>query len=152
MCSFYRYNIGGYLLYLGEENNYLTYISLNPLPKNYMEKETPFLKKVKTELEEYFKKERTTFDLPVKFEGTAFQKKVWRCMQTISYGTTLSYQELAIKSGHPKACRAVGNVCHNNKILIVVPCHRVVAKNHLGGFGCDISLKIKLLSLEGSLK
>ena len=152
MGSFYRYNIGGFNFYIGEENNYLTYISITKIPENYQEKETILIKKAKIELEEYFQKERTTFDLPIKFQGTEFQKKVWEEMQKIAYGTTLSYQKLAEMVGKPKACRAVGNVCHNNKILIVIPCHRVVAKNHLGGFGCDISMKIRLLSLEGSLK
>lgn len=69
-------------------------------------------------------------------------------MQQIPYGSTLSYGELAKKIGNPKSSRAVGSACHNNKILILIPCHRVTAKNSLGGFGCGIDMKVNLLELE----
>ena len=100
------------------------------------------------ELEEYFNGIRTNFDIPIKLEGTDFQKKVWNEMKNIPYGKVVSYGELAKLVGRPKAVRAIGSVCHNNKILILIPCHRVVAKNSLGGFGCGIDMKIRLLELE----
>ena len=73
---------------------------------------------------------------------------VWQEMMNIPYGSVLSYGELAKNVNNPKAVRAIGSVCHNNKILIIVPCHRVVAKNSIGGFSSGIEIKIKLLELE----
>lgn len=73
-------------------------------------------------------------------------------MMNIPYGKVLSYGKLAEKVGSPKAARSIGSVCHVNEILIIVPCHRVVAKNSLGGFVCGIDMKVKLLELENGEK
>ncbi len=148
--KYYKYKLFGLELFIGEDNGYITYISCDKLPDSYILEETPLILKTKKELEEYFFHKREHFDIPIKLEGTEFQKRVWRKMQEIPYGKVVSYKELAILSGSPKAARAIGNICHNNKILIIVPCHRVVASNGLGGFGLRLDVKVRLLELEGN--
>ena len=101
------------------------------------------------QLEEYFDGRRKEFDIPIKLRGTEFQKKVWNELLKIPYGETVSYKEIAIKIGNPKACRAVGMANHNNPILIIVPCHRVINENKkLGGYALGLDLKRRLLELE----
>ena len=101
------------------------------------------------QLEEYFDGRRKEFDIPIKLRGTEFQKKVWKELLKIPYGETVSYKDIAIKIGNPKACRAVGMANHNNPILIIVPCHRVINENKkLGGYTLGLDLKRKLLELE----
>ena len=102
-----------------------------------------------TQLREYFAGERTVFDLPVALEGTLFQRAVWRKLQEIPYGETISYGELASRIGKPKASRAVGSANGANRIPIVIPCHRVIAAGgKLGGFGGGLPVKEALLALE----
>lgn len=149
--SFYKCNIGGYPFTIVEENKFITYITLDNLDLNIPCKKTELIDRTIKELEEYFNGSRKEFDIPIKLTGTKFQNKVWERMRNIPYGSVMSYGELAKKVGSPKACRAIGSSCHNNKILILVPCHRVVAKNSLGGFGCGLDMKIKLLELEKTI-
>ena len=111
--------------------------------------ENELCRKVKLELNEYFSKVRTYFDIPLKFEGTSFQLKVWKALYKIPYGKTCFYQDIAINIGAPKACRAVGGANNKNPIIIIVPCHRVIGKNgSLTGYGGGLDLKEKLLDLE----
>ena len=113
--------------------------------------ETGLMKKAYSELMEYFSGKRHTFDLPLHLEGTDFQMQVWKALQDIPYGKTCAYKDIAIKTGRPSACRAVGGACHNNPILIMIPCHRVLGTNGaLTGYGGGISLKKLLLALESS--
>lgn len=101
------------------------------------------------QLEEYFDGRRKEFDIPIKLRGTEFQKKVWNELLKIPYGATVSYKDIAIKIGNPKACRAVGMANHNNPILIIVPCHRVINENKkLGGYALGLDLKRRRLVLE----
>jgi methylated-DNA-[protein]-cysteine S-methyltransferase len=103
------------------------------------------------QLREYFAGRRTEFDLPLAPEGTPFQRSVWRCLQEIPYGETISYAELAKRVGNPKASRAVGSANGKNRIAIIIPCHRVIAADGtLGGFGGGLPTKLKLLDLERS--
>lgn len=107
------------------------------------------LDKVKRELAEYFAGTRTEFDIPVRLQGTKFQVAVWRALCRIPYGTTYSYLDLAKAVGNPKACRAVGGANNKNKILIIVPCHRVIGKDgSLVDFGAGLTAKKYLLELE----
>jgi methylated-DNA-[protein]-cysteine S-methyltransferase len=102
------------------------------------------------QLGEYFGGRRTTFDLPLAPAGTVFQRKVWRRMQEIPFGQTISYGELAKRIGSPKASRAVGAANRSNPIPIVIPCHRVIGSNgKLTGFGGGLPTKQALLALEG---
>jgi methylated-DNA-[protein]-cysteine S-methyltransferase len=101
------------------------------------------------QLREYFSGNRREFDLPLAPEGTAFQKMVWRGLQEIPYGETISYGELARRVGNPKASRAVGAANGKNPLPIVVPCHRVIgASGKLGGFGGGLPVKQALLAIE----
>lgn len=116
---------------------------------NKINKETDIIKKVYKELDEYFKGNRKTFDIHLKIEGTEFQKKVWMALLEIPYGETRSYLDIAKKIGNPKASRAVGMANHNNKIMIVIPCHRVIGSNKkLVGYAGGLDIKEKLLKLE----
>jgi methylated-DNA-[protein]-cysteine S-methyltransferase len=101
------------------------------------------------QLREYFAGRRAEFDLPLAPEGTEFQRTVWRNLQDIPYGETISYGELAKRVGNPKASRAVGAANGQNPIPIVIPCHRVIGANgKLTGFGGGLPTKEALLALE----
>ena len=101
------------------------------------------------QLREYFAGRRAAFDLPLAPQGTAFQKSVWRGLQRIPYGATISYGELARWVGNPKASRAVGAANGTNPLPIVIPCHRVIGANGgLTGFGGGLPIKQALLELE----
>lgn len=110
---------------------------------------SPLLEKAKEEIEEYFQGKRKTFDLPLDAKGTEFQKKVWKELLDIRYGETLSYGEIGDRIG-TKAYRAIGNACGKNPIPILIPCHRVVGKDNIGGFSLGLDLKRKLLDIERS--
>jgi methylated-DNA-[protein]-cysteine S-methyltransferase len=109
----------------------------------------PVLKDTATQLEEYFARERTAFDVPMEMDGTEFQKEVWRELSRIPYGQTISYGELARRVGRPKGPRAVGQANGRNPIPIIVPCHRVLAGNGIGGYGGGLPMKRALLAVEG---
>lgn len=101
------------------------------------------------QLKQYFAGKREEFDLPLAPEGTEFQRAVWRRLQEIPYGETISYGELAKRIGNPKASRAVGAANGSNPIPIVIPCHRVIGSNgKLTGFGGGLPVKERLLALE----
>lgn len=110
----------------------------------------PVLREAVRQLGEYFKGKRTSFDLPIEFQGTEFQKKIWKALCKIEFGKTETYGELARKIGSPKASRAVGAAIGRNPVSIIVPCHRVVGSNgSLTGFAGGIKTKSWLLEHEG---
>jgi methylated-DNA-[protein]-cysteine S-methyltransferase len=110
---------------------------------------SPILKETATQLEEYFAGERTDFDLRMELDGTPFQREVWAELARIPYGETISYGELARRVGRPNGPRAVGQANGRNPIPIIVPCHRVLASNGIGGYGGGLKVKRALLALEG---
>jgi methylated-DNA-[protein]-cysteine S-methyltransferase len=104
---------------------------------------------LKIQLEEYFKKERTIFKIPLQLVGSPFQIKCWKELLKIPYGKTISYKEEAINIENEKACRAVGNANGQNMIAILVPCHRVISNNgKIGGYSSGVEKKEFLLKLE----
>jgi methylated-DNA-[protein]-cysteine S-methyltransferase len=105
---------------------------------------------VTAQLAEYWAGRRRAFDLPLapEPEGTEFQRAVWQAMLEIPYGEVLSYGDVAAWVGRPGATRAVGTACGANRIALVIPCHRVVARSGLGGFGGGLAAKVRLLALE----
>ena len=109
----------------------------------------PVLKEAASQLEEYFAGERIEFDLPMELDGTAFQREVWAELTRIPYGETISYGELARRVGRPNGPRAVGQANGRNPIPVIVPCHRVLASNGIGGYGGGLRVKRALLELEG---
>ena len=101
------------------------------------------------QLDEYFRGERSAFDLPIMLCGTDFQKAVWHQLSLIPYGTTISYSTLASLTGRPKAARAVAQACHCNPIAIIIPCHRVIGANgSLTGYAAGLERKQGLLNIE----
>ncbi len=105
------------------------------------------------QLTEYFRGERTTFDLPLEFHGTEFQKSVWRALLEVPFGKTASYRDIAARVGNPKAVRAVGGANGKNPISIVAPCHRIIGSNGtLTGYGGGLWRKEWLLAHEKTMK
>lgn len=114
-------------------------------PQNELESKTL------EEIEEYLRGERKSFDLPYRFEGTEFQKSVWRELEKIPYGETRLYSEIAKAIGKPNSARAVGSACGKNRICLLIPCHRVVGRNGLCGFTEGVEVKQQLLDLEKNI-
>jgi methylated-DNA-[protein]-cysteine S-methyltransferase len=111
--------------------------------------ELAVLARAAAQLAEYFRGERTEFDLSLALDGTAFQRTVWEQLTTIPYAATWSYGQLARAIGKPQASRAVGAANGRNPIAIVVPCHRVIGTNgSLTGYGGGMAAKRWLLAHE----
>lgn len=123
-----------------------------PIPEEWDEDEAfPLLRRAAEQLKAYFEGRRRTFSLPLAPVGTPFQQRVWAELQRLSYGETLSYTQLARRSGRPRAFRAAGAANAKNPISIVIPCHRVVGKDgSLTGYGGGLETKRALLELEGA--
>lgn len=104
------------------------------------------------QLDEYFAKTRQRFDIPIDLsQGTPFSQQVWQALQTIEYGTTISYANLAQAIGKPTAYRACANANGRNPISIIVPCHRVIASGGgIGGYSGGVDIKKALLELENA--
>ena len=114
--------------------------------------ETELLSHATQQLDEYFARERKTFDIPLAIQGSLFEVLVWKALLRIPAGTTCSYKEIAQRIGKTRAVRAVGNACGTNPLLLFIPCHRVISSDgSLGGYAGGL-LKIKewLLALERS--
>jgi O-6-methylguanine DNA methyltransferase len=115
------------------------------------QKLTESLRQAADELERYFVGKLTAFSCPLDLHGTPFQLAVWRALQTIPYGETRSYSEIAQQIGRPAARRAVGAANGANPVAIIVPCHRVIGSDGaLTGYGGGLSTKAWLLQHEMS--
>ena len=127
-------------------------VVLNSDEKVTSKASSPLVEEAFRQLNEYLAGKRTSFDLPLRAEGTPFMKSVWQALQEIPYGKTVSYKDIAEAIGRPQACRAVGLANNRNPIAIFIPCHRVIGKNgHLVGYGGGLDMKEQLLKLEGNL-
>ena len=101
------------------------------------------------QIEEYFDGKRKEFSIPLAIVGTTFQKQAWLALQAIPYGETRSYKEQAEFIGNPKAIRAVARANGDNRIAIIIPCHRVIGANgELVGYGGGLWRKRYLIELE----
>lgn len=119
------------------------------LQAEYREEPTDVTCEAARQLDEYFRRERKAFTLPLLFAGTAFQEKVWRQLLEIPYGQAISYGEMAKRLGIPRSVRAVANANGANALCIFAPCHRVVGSDgSLTGFGGGLEAKRFLLALE----
>jgi len=131
-----------------EESEIIIGINFN-VDTNIKKQETKLIRNTYLQIKEYLEGKLEEFDIPIKLNGTEFQKKVWRELLEIPYGETRSYKQIAEKIGNHKACRAVGMANHNNPIAIIVPCHRVIGTNNkLVGYAGGVDIKQKLLNLE----
>ena len=109
----------------------------------------PITEQAAVELQEYFAGKRTEFTVAALPYGSAFQQRVWSALSRVPYGRVVTYGALAAAIGQPSACRAVASAVGKNPLLILVPCHRVVAAAGLGGFSAGLEAKRILLALEG---
>jgi O-6-methylguanine DNA methyltransferase len=106
---------------------------------------------VVNQVNEYFARKRTAFDLSMHFTGTEFQREVWKELLKIPYGETISYGALAKRLGSSNYSRAVGRANGSNPIALAVPCHRVIGADYsLTGYGGGVDVKRALLVLEGA--
>jgi methylated-DNA-[protein]-cysteine S-methyltransferase len=128
---------------------YLSEQRYPPDPELFGEPDAEPFAAAASQLASYFDGQLTGFDLPVALAGTAFQLRVWTALQSIPYGMTISYGQLAGQLGRPSAARAVGLANGRNPVSIIVPCHRVVGSDgSLTGYGGGLDRKRYLLSLE----
>lgn len=136
-------------LYLAEEHGCIVRLAVGQAPEQDELGESSLLKQAEAEVTEYLAGERRTFTVPMRAEGTPFQKAVWDALQRIPFGETRCYGEIALEVGNPKGARAVGMACNRNPILLMIPCHRVVGSTgKLVGFACGLPMKEWLLQLE----
>jgi methylated-DNA-[protein]-cysteine S-methyltransferase len=125
------------------QSDYVVGIDLFPAPQQLRKSPSQFGQYVAHQMRQYFQQANLKLDIPYALAGTPFQKRVWGTISNIPAGQVLTYSELAQRVG--SGPRAVANACGANKIPLLVPCHRVVAKKGLGGFmkGIEGGLKIK---------
>lgn len=148
--SYYESPLG--ILKIVSDDNYLLEVDLVQ-KKTSKENKNNIVEKTIRELDEYFNGKRKSFDIKYKLTGTTFQNMVWESLSKVPYGTKISYKDLAVKINNPNAVRAVGTAVGKNKLLIIIPCHRVLnTGSGLGGFSAGgLTNKKKLLKLEGMI-
>ncbi|UJF24169.1 methylated-DNA--[protein]-cysteine S-methyltransferase [Suttonella sp. R2A3] len=123
------------------------------LGKYRLSDQSPHIELAKDELVRYFNGDLQTFATPLWLIGTPFQQQVWRALQTIAYGETLSYGAQAERINNPKAVRAVARANGQNRISIIIPCHRVIGSDgSLTGYAGGLSRKAWLLEYEQAVK
>jgi methylated-DNA-[protein]-cysteine S-methyltransferase len=148
--TYYHSPVG--LLKIAGTPDYISEVSFHDVTqKNEGNKKhlPPMLIQCIEQLIQYFHGERRIFELPINQTGTAFQKEVWNELAVIPYGRTISYMELAIRTGDPKATRAVANANGKNNVAIIIPCHRVIGSTgELTGYAGGLWRKKWLLELE----
>lgn len=111
----------------------------------------PINQEAEKQIKSFLDKKLRKFTLPLDIQATPFYRQVLEQVARIPYGKTMSYGEIAAALGNPRAARAVGTANARNNLPLVVPCHRVVGSNGLGGYGGGLSVKKKLLKMEGAL-
>jgi len=139
-------------VYIAENGGAITDVAFFPV-KGAILKETPLILQAAVMLREYFAGERKYFEgLPLRAEGTDFQKRAWEALLSIPYGETRTYKEQAEAVGNVNACRAVGSANGRNPISIIIPCHRVIGSdNSITGYGGGVGVKKALLELEAGV-
>ncbi|CAG0983128.1 Methylated-DNA--protein-cysteine methyltransferase [Methylophilaceae bacterium] len=125
-------------------------VALELLAKPHAEQVSgdPFVQYIASRISQYLRDPTASLDIPIAIKGTPFQKRVWKAIAAVPAGKTITYGELADRVG--SGPRAVANVCGANQVPLVIPCHRVVAKNGLGGFmqGKENGLAVKIWLLD----
>ncbi len=149
--NYYNFETPIGIITLGEEDNQLAYCLFGQVSLDGNYQKSDYLIKAYQQLQEYFNGIRHEFELDYLIQGTPFQQAVYRDLLDIPYGQTISYKQLAINIGSPKAYRAVGHANHENRISIFIPCHRVIGSNHsLIGYAGGLEIKKYLLELENA--
>lgn len=149
--SYYHSPIG-YLKLIASEQGLMGCYFLDETPSVEGNNNThPILQQTKQQLDAYFNKTLQQFNIPLDLQGTVFRMQVWQALQTIPYGKTASYLDMAVQVDNSKAARAIGQANHHNPISIIVPCHRVINRSGaLGGYGGGLWRKEWLLNHEKS--
>jgi methylated-DNA-[protein]-cysteine S-methyltransferase len=144
---------------IAEDNNNITDLTLfdetneKESETQYEFLETPLIHETAVQLMEYLEGKRMQFTVPLNPKGTRFQQQVWEALKGIPYGDTRSYKQIAESIGNPKACRAVGMANHNNPIMCIIPCHRVIGSDKsLVGYAGGLHIKQQLLELEKNIE
>lgn len=122
-------------------------------PQGWQEDRTnPHLQEAMRQIDEYFGGKRTDFDVALDLGGTPFQQAVWKALQTLPFGATSTYTDIAAHVANPNAVRAAGTAIGRNPVSIIVPCHRVLgASGGLSGYAGGLERKRYLLAHEGRL-
>ena len=152
MKSLWQYNMPVGRVYIIEQYGAISHVLLgeDERAQNCEARETELIKRTAAQLAEYFDGKRREFEVPLIMIGTNFQKEVWKALETIPFGQTRTYKDIAEQIGNSKASRAVGGANNRNPISIIVPCHRVIGANgSLVGYAGGLDIKRKLLCLEG---
>jgi methylated-DNA-[protein]-cysteine S-methyltransferase len=140
------------LCYVGSQNkehNELENWAKKRLPSYDLVESAENMQSYEEELIDYVTGKRKNFSEPVDLHGTPFQKEVWKALQEIPYGQTVSYTDIAVRVQKPSAVRAIGTAIGANPVLITIPCHRVLAKSgKLAGYRGGLEMKEQLLALE----
>lgn len=141
----------GKLWILYHDNLIVTVSSKRPTQFSHNPAHLRLPQRIASNLNGYFKRGQRLGSKTICLAGTKFQKLVWRAAARVPFGKTATYREIAHRIGRPNAVRAVGSALGANKILLYVPCHRIVSTHGLGGFACGLAKKKWLLRHEGSL-
>ena len=136
----------------GDSSDFLSEQLREKFPKASIRKGGPvFQEEILRPVLAFLKRPEGRLPIPLDLQGTAFQKRVWRSLQTVPPGETISYRALAVRLEQPKAARAVARACADNRLAVVIPCHRVVrGDGQLGGYRWGIERKRALLDWEKS--
>ncbi len=139
-------------IYLAAEKGALIAVRTHHLPDSCQHGEATderILDRTEQQLGEYFCGKRRIFDIPLRTEGTPFQREVWQATANVPYGTAMTYGDIARKINRPRSARAVGMAENKNPIAIIVPCHRIIGSNgKLTGYAGGIDIKKHLLRIE----
>lgn len=134
---------------IASDGEALTHFAFGPVPFEGRQAATALTNRASSQVLEYLAGKRTAFDVPLRVQGTAFQRAVWGEIAKIPYGQTRTYAQIAESMGKPGALQAVGQACGRNPLPLFVPCHRVVGANgKLGGYAFGPVVKKFLLDLE----
>ena len=109
---------------------------------------TPLMRECIAQVQAYFDGRLRAFDLPLRLSGSRFRIKALQAISSTPYAHTTTYKNIAEQIHSPRAYRAIGNACHANPLPLIIPCHRVLASHHLGGYALGKEAKIFLLNLE----
>jgi len=135
-----------------ESNNFITKIEFKSTKTNNKNMSVNISKTIE-QINEYFSGTRKNFSIPIIISGSAFEKAILTEIMNVGYGETISYSELALRAGYPKAIRAAASVCRKNKLPILIPCHRVIRRNgQHGKYAGGNDFKTTLIEHENKYK
>ncbi len=150
MEIFYHYSTPIGILCAKAAQGSMMALSIAPRVNSIKDSDAPIFENLQQALHAYFTGDgHALCEIPIRMQGSDFEKRVWEALRTIPFGETRTYGEIAAMIGKPGSARAVGGACHRNPILLCIPCHRVIgAGGKLTGFGAGMENKILLLQPE----